>query len=783
MRIKKYLKQTISLIFFGIFLFCVAFLPTAKALEASKFPIKIHLGKFTYKNPQPVVMNESKDAGTNYDPHFSLKDPEKGATKIVDYGGESGDAPLINTIEKGEAVVFPRIHGLTIIKLSYLKWAQDNLSKNNINAMPQLMLANIILKNVTDPKIVNDYYVAIPNNYQQFKLISSGVPEIISLAKTFGVNMNNPFDFYSGISYVKTLENQKITAKIIAELQGKIPGLFSNVSSFNIMDFNEQTIENTKTTFNIKEDTDTMIYINPEQKKLLDGQLANFASGACYEIRPTGNKNLCKNTIKQNCPTTQNLYFLHGISCEQLNTLFAFPEHSAAINVETNAYKEQIEPASLKEKTLFKPQVSFGGISEGILLPDYINIIYKYLMTVALVVTGFMIFMGGFQYMMGQKEGLTMIKNAFIGTLLMSCTYLILKTVNPAVVNMDIIDISEINRKTFNNNPLATDQSKSVLGNSTKLADEDKVPYKDPFNFQIPEPTAQELQSYSSEKIWNTHYYARYFKGADSKTEDFKYPLIGSAAGTPVLLWTNSAAWCEVAMEGSSLFKTNKGVVTIGFSGASCKANIKKIRDALGKTVDDIDTALEQTNLCGKTPAAKAPGGATPKCSWWYSHPISLYSYFSILPAKNYFGGVSTGGAVIPLRSVAVNRGSYKSVLLKYSDQGLKVGNKTILLIYIPDAKGAPMIAPDGNIIAHDGYFWVSDSGSLVGPDTKTKIDVDGTTKITVGAKEQIDMFTGPIIQTFMDGEKMHKVYIIPKSAKPDIYEKFYALQKQGFSW
>ncbi|HPL92968.1 MAG TPA: hypothetical protein PLB38_01640 [bacterium] len=418
------------------------------AITASELPIKIHLGKFPYKDPSPVVRNTSKDAGSNYDPNFSLKDPAKKEAWEYTEGcdGSGCQTAAVKTIEQGEAIVFPRIQGLTIIKLSYLKLINDNRDKFSTFSTPAIF-ASFILSAVTDQNIIKDYYVAIPSSYQQFKLLNSGVSSLFTILKTLGLAEESPIDFYAGVSYLKPDSNDTIKNKIVSELQAWMPSFASSIEP-SLNNFNATTIQNVKNAFNISADLKAPLFINPTQKKQLDGQLSSVASGACYEIKPTGKQNICTNTVKQNCATGTNTYFLHGISCEQLNNLFAFPEHSASINTETQVYKEQIATAALKEKTIFKPQVSFGGITEGISLPDYMNLMYKYLMSFALVITGFVIVIGGVKYMIGQNDGIPMIKNAFIGVILLSGTYVILKTVNPAAVNMNIIEIGDISRKT-----------------------------------------------------------------------------------------------------------------------------------------------------------------------------------------------------------------------------------------------------------------------------------------------------------------------------------------------
>jgi hypothetical protein len=77
----------------------------------------------------------------------------------------------------------------------------------------------------------------------------------------------------------------------------------------------------------------------------------------------------------------------------------------------------------------------------------------------SLVVTGFVIVIGGAKYMIGQNDGIPMIRNAFIGVLLLSSTYIILKTISPSSVDLSIIEISEIGRKTLTAPPRDTQTS------------------------------------------------------------------------------------------------------------------------------------------------------------------------------------------------------------------------------------------------------------------------------------------------------------------------------------
>jgi len=81
--------------------------------------------------------------------------------------------------------------------------------------------------------------------------------------------------------------------------------------------------------------------------------------------------------------------------------------------------------------------VSIGGISQVSGLPEYINIAYRYLSSVSLVVAIVMVVYGGFLYLVGSagmssvQRGKQIMKDAIIGMLIILGAYSILNTVNP----------------------------------------------------------------------------------------------------------------------------------------------------------------------------------------------------------------------------------------------------------------------------------------------------------------------------------------------------------------
>ncbi len=84
-----------------------------------------------------------------------------------------------------------------------------------------------------------------------------------------------------------------------------------------------------------------------------------------------------------------------------------------------------------------KLAVPIGGISEVQGLPDYINIAYRYMVTIVLVVAIVMVVYGGFRYLVGAsigdiQAGKKIIQDAIVGMLLVLGAYTILSTINPA---------------------------------------------------------------------------------------------------------------------------------------------------------------------------------------------------------------------------------------------------------------------------------------------------------------------------------------------------------------
>ncbi|MEK7473534.1 MAG: hypothetical protein AAB668_02295 [Patescibacteria group bacterium] len=86
-----------------------------------------------------------------------------------------------------------------------------------------------------------------------------------------------------------------------------------------------------------------------------------------------------------------------------------------------------------------KLAVPIGGIDQVAGLADYINVAYRYLVTVVLVVAIVMVVYGGFRYLVGAsigdiQAGKKIIVDAIVGMLIVLGAYTILSTVNPNTV-------------------------------------------------------------------------------------------------------------------------------------------------------------------------------------------------------------------------------------------------------------------------------------------------------------------------------------------------------------
>ena len=101
-------------------------------------------------------------------------------------------------------------------------------------------------------------------------------------------------------------------------------------------------------------------------------------------------------------------------------------------------------PASTDASGRSVPAVSCGSTGSmitSINVSDYVRYMFNLLIAVSAVMAIFMIVLGGFEYMTtdavdGKSEGLKKVQNAVYGLLMVLGSYLILRTINPELVNI-----------------------------------------------------------------------------------------------------------------------------------------------------------------------------------------------------------------------------------------------------------------------------------------------------------------------------------------------------------
>ena len=84
-------------------------------------------------------------------------------------------------------------------------------------------------------------------------------------------------------------------------------------------------------------------------------------------------------------------------------------------------------------------------------LAQYILGVYRFAIGAAALLASIMVVYGGFRYLLGStlgdvKEGKTVIQNAVIGLIVLLCSYVILQSVNPELVNLRPLKLSYIVR-------------------------------------------------------------------------------------------------------------------------------------------------------------------------------------------------------------------------------------------------------------------------------------------------------------------------------------------------
>jgi hypothetical protein len=97
----------------------------------------------------------------------------------------------------------------------------------------------------------------------------------------------------------------------------------------------------------------------------------------------------------------------------------------------------------------FTPATEEGGIISVPYLAQYISGIYRLSVGLGAILAAIMIVYGGFRYMLsasapGVSDGKTIIQDAFIGLVVLLSSFLILKTINPKLVEMNPVRVQHV---------------------------------------------------------------------------------------------------------------------------------------------------------------------------------------------------------------------------------------------------------------------------------------------------------------------------------------------------
>ncbi len=95
----------------------------------------------------------------------------------------------------------------------------------------------------------------------------------------------------------------------------------------------------------------------------------------------------------------------------------------------------------------FSPIAQRGDILEVNFLAEYVIALYKWMLSTAIIVATVMVMVGGVQYMIGQPDkGLTRIRGAITGMILLIGSYIILFTVNPNLTLFEPLQLKYVTR-------------------------------------------------------------------------------------------------------------------------------------------------------------------------------------------------------------------------------------------------------------------------------------------------------------------------------------------------
>ncbi len=112
----------------------------------------------------------------------------------------------------------------------------------------------------------------------------------------------------------------------------------------------------------------------------------------------------------------------------------------------------------------FSPPVDDGNELTVPFLAEYISGIYRYLLGISTLVAIIVVISGGFLYLLGQtqgdaQKGLTLIKDAIGGLVVLYSSYLILWTVNPKLVNLQPLRLARVQSINITSDDAASDSA------------------------------------------------------------------------------------------------------------------------------------------------------------------------------------------------------------------------------------------------------------------------------------------------------------------------------------
>jgi hypothetical protein len=94
--------------------------------------------------------------------------------------------------------------------------------------------------------------------------------------------------------------------------------------------------------------------------------------------------------------------------------------------------------------------VRIGGALQVKNIGDYVKVVYQYGVSIAGLVAAVLAVIGGFQYMTGKaKEGKELIYRSLLGIVLVLGAYVILATINPALVNLELPRVPIVKKQTI----------------------------------------------------------------------------------------------------------------------------------------------------------------------------------------------------------------------------------------------------------------------------------------------------------------------------------------------